>query len=61
MRTWIAILCLIALVLVVYANILGNHFTNWDDEHLIVRNKAIRTLDIPHVIKNYHLSYPPCR
>ncbi len=59
MRTWIAILCLIALVLVVYANILGNHFTNWDDEHLIVRNKAIRTLDIPHVIKNYHLSYPP--
>jgi protein O-mannosyl-transferase len=58
-KTWIAIACVIALVLVVYANILGNHFTNWDDEHLIVRNKAIRVLDIPFILKNFHLSYPP--
>ena len=58
-KRWRAITGLIFLVLVAYANILGNHFTNWDDEHLIVRNKAIRTLDIPFILKNFHLSYPP--
>jgi len=59
MKTCISLISLIVLVLVVYGNILGNRFTNWDDEHLIVKNKAIRALDIPFIIKNFHLSYPP--
>lgn len=59
LKTRIGLTALVILVLVVYSNILGNHFTNWDDEHLIVRNKAIRTLDIPFIIRNFHISYPP--
>ena len=59
MRSFVQIVAIVTLALVIYANILGNQFTNWDDEHLIVKNKAIRALDIPFIIKNFHISYPP--
>ena len=54
-----AVIALVLLVTVAYANSLGNRFTNWDDEHLIVRNRAIRTFSPLFVLENFHLSYPP--
>jgi tetratricopeptide (TPR) repeat protein len=59
LRTKILALSLIIIVAIAYANICGNEFTNWDDEHLLVRNKAIRSLDPIFVIRNFHLTYPP--
>jgi hypothetical protein len=50
---------LIVLIAVLYGNILGNRFTNWDDEHLIVKNKLVRTFDPIHIGRNFHLTYPP--
>ncbi len=55
----IIILSLVILVVVAYTNILGNRFTNWDDEHLIVKNKAIRSLDPFFIVRNFHVTYPP--
>jgi len=59
MRKVIPIIALVMLVFVAYANILGNFFTNWDDEHLIVKNKGIRSLDLLFLLRNFHISYPP--
>ena len=50
---------LVLLSLAAYAGVLGNRFTNWDDEHLIVKNTAIRSLDPLPLLRSYHLSYPP--
>lgn len=55
----LAIIALILLVTVAYANILGNQFTNWDDEHLIVKNKGVRAVDPLFLIGNFHIAYPP--
>ncbi|MCX6355803.1 MAG: tetratricopeptide repeat protein [Candidatus Aureabacteria bacterium] len=59
MRKVVTIIALVMLVCVAYANIPGNFFTNWDDEHLIVKNKGIRSLDLLFMLANFHISYPP--
>jgi tetratricopeptide (TPR) repeat protein len=59
MRNIAPVIALVLLVAVAYCNILGNRFTNWDDNHLIVLNKAIRSLDPVFILKNFHISYPP--
>ena len=50
---------LVLLSLAVYADVFGNRFTNWDDEHLIVKNTMIRSLDPLRLLRSFHLSYPP--
>ena len=50
---------LVLLALVAYAGMLENRFTNWDDEHLIVRNTTIRSIDPLRLLRCFHLSYPP--
>jgi len=50
---------LVLLSLAAYAGVLGDRFTNWDDEHLIVKNTAIRSLDPLPLLRSFHLSYPP--
>lgn len=50
---------LVLLSLAVYAGVPGNRFTNWDDEHLIVKNTMIRSLDPLRLLRSFHLSYPP--
>ena len=61
----IAIVLIFGLSLVVYVNSLGNQFTNWDDDSLIVNNEQIRSLDIDNIknifdIKNKG-TYQPVR
>ncbi len=56
-RILLALLLLLSLA--VYAGVLGNRFTNWDDEHLIVKNTMIRSLDPMRLLRSFHLSYPP--
>lgn len=59
MRTSVAAVFLALLVGLAYLNILGNQFTNWDDEHLILRNKVVQALDVRFLIGQFHISYPP--
>lgn len=55
----VAICCLILLAVIAYASIIPNHFTNWDDEHLIVKNRALRSLNPLFILENFHVAYPP--
>ena len=55
----ILVASIVLLSVAAYAGILGNRFTNWDDEHLIVKNTTIRTVDPLRLLRSFHLSYPP--
>ncbi len=50
---------------IVYANSLGNDFTNWDDPGLVVENRAIRSLDFQNILQIFTPSaghtYQPVR
>ena len=53
------------LAFAVYANALGNQFTNWDDNSLIVNNKNIKSLNLKSVIELFDYrsggTYQPLR
>jgi len=61
----VVLLLIIALTAGVYANSLQNEFTNWDDDALVVNNRAIRSLDFENIKKifTYHTgnTYQPVR
>jgi len=58
-KLFVAILALTTLSAVAYHNIFSNSFVNWDDPHLIINNKLIRSIDLVNIFKEFHLIYPP--
>jgi protein O-mannosyl-transferase len=60
-----AVLFILVLTFAVYANSLGNQFTNWDDNSLIVNKKEIRSLDFENIKKIFDYkaggTYQPVR
>lgn len=45
----ISICVLLALTFAIYANSLGNDFTNWDDPELVLKNPSIRSLGLQNL------------
>ena len=65
MNKIIAIAFLIFITAITFYNSLGNQFTNWDDDVLIVNNQAIRNLNFSHIKEIFDITrggtYQPVR
>jgi len=64
-RPHILHILLVVVAFVVYGNSIGNEFTNWDDDSLVVFNQTIRSLSFENIKTIFHFqpgsTYQPLR